>query len=100
MHGELDDRAAKLARQRRDTRHQRTRDSLGAIFGFDKKVLQEHHRSIPSGDNTLAAGHERNAAALAENVEAHGASRVYISEINCNLSERPLCATDAVSPRK
>ncbi|HSZ67032.1 MAG TPA: hypothetical protein VK825_12575 [Xanthobacteraceae bacterium] len=40
-------------------------------------------------------GYERNAAALAENVEAHGASRVYISEINCNLSERPLCATDA-----
>jgi hypothetical protein len=40
-------------------------------------------------------GYERNAAALAENMEAHGASHVYISEINCNLSERPLCATDA-----
>ena len=40
-------------------------------------------------------GYERNAAALAENVKAHGASRVYISEINCDLSERPLCATDA-----
>jgi hypothetical protein len=43
----------------------------------------------------LYYGYARNAAALAENVEAHGASHVYISEINCNLSERPLCATDA-----
>jgi hypothetical protein len=43
----------------------------------------------------IYGGYAFNAHALAENIAAHGASHVYVSEINCDIAHVPLCQTDA-----
>jgi hypothetical protein len=43
----------------------------------------------------LYGGYEFNKHGLQENMDAHGASHVYMSEINCDIAHVPLCQTDA-----
>ena len=54
MDGQLDDRAAEIARVGGDTRHQRACDAVFAKLRLDKQVLQKNYRSAPAGDAAAA----------------------------------------------